>query len=331
MRLTVALALAAVTAISLVHITLAGLATVLVMAVFAYTLHRLLNRLQHQHTSQTALLHTVLRRFPFPVVVTDPAGAVQSANPPALDLLGWPLERPLAAEALQLHTADGRPVDLRTLALNGPDTCEARLTRADGTVSDIHIESIPIDPGAGTVYALQDISAQRVYEESLHHAAYHDALTGLPNRAMLWQHLHRAAAASDPYAVLLIDLADFRTVNDTHGHQTGDELLTAVAHRLRDAAYAETRTTPHRAVVARLGSDEFAILLPGADTHRAGHLAHTLRAAFDQPFPTTVGRLAARAHIATATSSPGANPDEAMTEADTALTRSKTRRLPTPT
>ncbi|MFI5913579.1 diguanylate cyclase domain-containing protein [Dactylosporangium sp. NPDC051541] len=319
MRLAIALALAAVTAVSLVHPTLWGLVPVAVLAVLAYYLHRLLNRVDRQHSAQNALLHTVLRRFPFPVLVTDPAGDVQSANPAALDLLGWPAGTPVVAAALRLHTPDGRQVNLRALALNGSDTCEARLTRPDGTTSEILIESIPIDPGAGTVFALLDISAQRVFEESLHHAAYHDALTGLPNRAMLWQHLNTAAADHHPYAVLLVDLDDFRTVNDTHGHQAGDELLTAVAHRIRDAAYAETRTTPHRAVVARLGSDEFAVLLPGADTRQANHLAQTLRATFDHPFPTTAGRLVARARVGVSVSAPGAYPDEALTDADAAM------------
>jgi diguanylate cyclase (GGDEF)-like protein len=337
MRLAVALALAAVTAVSLVQIMLLGLApstalpaTAVIVALLGYCLHRLLRRLQEQHRSQGALLHAVLRRFPSPVLVTDPTGGVMLANPAALDLLGWPSERRAAPALLNLTTPDGRRVDLRALSLTGPDTCEARLTRPDGTTSDILIESVPMEEGTGTVLALLDITAQRVYEESLHHAAYHDALTGLPNRAMLWQHLNAAAAEHRPYAVLLLDLDDFRRVNDTHGHQAGDDLLTGVAHRLRDTAYAETRTAPHRAVVARLGSDEFAVLLPGADAATADRMASALRAAFDQPFPTSAGRLAARARVGVAASGPGGFPDDTLADADAAKDRAKPRRVPAP-
>jgi diguanylate cyclase (GGDEF)-like protein len=236
------------------------------------------------------------------VVVTDPAGGVLLANQGALDLMGR-----IDAD---LSTPDGRRLDLTTLSRSG-ESCEALLTRPDGTTSDILIEVVPIEGGVGTVFALLDLGAQRAFEESLHHAAYHDTLTGLPNRAMLWQHLNAAAAGEGPYAVLLIDLDDFRTVNDVHGHRTGDELLAGAAHRLRDAAYAATRRAPQRAVVARLGGDEFAVLLPGADARTANRLAALLRAAFDQPFPTGVGRLMLRGTV------------EVLTDADTALDRAR--------
>jgi diguanylate cyclase (GGDEF)-like protein len=256
-------------------------------AVVAVALTYRLRRLRARHRAQSALLHTVLRRFPCPAVVTGPTGAVQAANPAAVELLNT-------------HQAAGHPLDLAALIQTGPDPHEVRLTRPDGPAGDILVESIPVEDGTGTVFVLLDVSTERVHEESLHHAAYHDALTGLPNRAMLWQHLNAAAADRSPYTVLLVDLDDFRAVNDTHGHQTGDELLTAVAHRLRDAAYAETRSAPHRAVVARLGGDEFAVLLQSTDARAADRLARALRATFDRPFGTSAGRLTARARIGAA-------------------------------
>ncbi|WP_432980700.1 diguanylate cyclase domain-containing protein [Dactylosporangium sp. CA-233914] len=259
-----------------------------VIGLLMYCTRLLLQRLQEQNRSQSVLLQTVLRRFPSPVLITDPAGNVLLANPAALDLLGWPSERTATPAALSL---------LAGTASN--ETREIRLTRPDGTGSEVLVEAVPIEDGGGTVFALMDVSAQRVYEESLHHAAYHDALTGLPNRAMLWRHLDAAAAGERPYAVLHIDLDNFRSVNDNHGRQAGDDLLTGVAHRLRDAALAETRTADHRALVARLGGDEFAVLLPEADEAAASRLAAALRATFDQPFQTSAGRLTARASIAT--------------------------------
>ncbi|WP_426508284.1 diguanylate cyclase domain-containing protein [Dactylosporangium sp. McL0621] len=250
MRLVFASALAAVTAVSFVQVGLLRFApaaalpgTVVVVAAAALGLRTLLRRLHQQHRAQAALLHAVLQRLPSPVLMTGPEGAVLLANPAAVDLLGG--DTGLAG----LATFDGRPVNLPELARSGAEACEARLTRPGGSTTDIRIEAVPIEGGAGIVWALQDVSAQRVYEESLHHTAYHDALTGLPNRALLWQHLSAAAADGRPYAVLLVDLDDFKTVNDTHGHQAGDELLSVVGHRLRDAAFAGTRTAPQRAVV----------------------------------------------------------------------------------
>ncbi|GAA2350585.1 diguanylate cyclase domain-containing protein [Dactylosporangium salmoneum] len=294
-----------------------------VIGFLVYSMRVLLLRLQDQHRSQSALLQAVLRRFPFPVLVADPAGGVRLANPAARDLLGWPPEGAASCESLNLTGPGGAPVDLRALGRAGTAAQEVRLTRPDGTTSDVLVEAVPIEEGVGTVFALLDVSAQRVYEESLHHAAYHDALTGLPNRAMLWQHLSAAAAEPSPYAVLLIDLNDFKTVNDTHGHQAGDDLLTGVAHRLRDAGLALDR----RALAARLGGDEFAVLLPGAGTQPAERLAAALRACFLQPFPTSAGRLTAHGSVGVAVAAPGQHPDEVLADADAAMYRAKPRRI----
>ena len=93
------------------------------------------------------------------------------------------------------------------------------------------------------------------------HRALHDALTDLPNRQLLTQRIDDAIAQvredGEPFAVMLADLDDFKAVNDSLGHDLGDVLLRTVAYRLRDAVPAD-------AVVARLGSDEFAILLVGS-------------------------------------------------------------------
>ena len=103
-----------------------------------------------------------------------------------------------------------------------------------------------------------DITAQKEAELSLQHMAYHDTLTGLPNRAMFEEHLDLAVARARRYdrsvAVLFMDLDGFKDVNDSMGHAAGDELLCVVAARLREA----TRDTD---LVARLGGDEFLVLL----------------------------------------------------------------------
>ncbi|WP_433052753.1 diguanylate cyclase domain-containing protein [Dactylosporangium sp. CS-033363] len=227
--------------------------------------------LRRRNREQAALLHTLLRRFPAPLLLTGPDGLTRPVNPLARDLLG--------PEGLTLPP--------------GSDPVEIRVTRPDGTAGDLLISPVPDEGGSIALWTAQDVSAHRVYEESLHHAAYHDELTGLPNRVSLWQHLRVFGAG--PAVTIHIDLDGFRAVNETHGHQAGDELLIGVAHRLRDAAYAGTRTAPHRAITARLGGDDFAVLLPGADAEAADRLIPALRAAFDRPFPTGAGSLTARA------------------------------------
>ena len=113
-------------------------------------------------------------------------------------------------------------------------------------------------------YALE----RRQLQEHLHHLAHHDALTGLPNRKLFYDHLTRGIARARrhnrPLAVMLVDLNGFKAVNDTHGHHVGDELLKQVAWRLASCLRSSD-------CVARLGGDEFILFV--ADLNEMGHAA----------------------------------------------------------
>ncbi|MEU4690356.1 EAL domain-containing protein [Actinoplanes sp. NPDC023714] len=124
----------------------------------------------------------------------------------------------------------------------------------------------------------------------LDHSSTHDALTGLPNRALFHQRLADALAADQPVSIALIDLDDFKTVNDTLGHGAGDALLTTVAARLRDSV-REGDT------VARLGGDEFVVLLAGITPAEAELLARRMIASLAEPVLADGHELLVRASI----------------------------------
>ena len=137
----------------------------------------------------------------------------------------------------------------------------------------------PVRAG-GWVVTYEDVTERHEAEMKLRHMARHDALTGLPNRVMFREHVERIAAkgaSEGGPAVLCLDLDGFKEVNDTHGHPFGDDLLRAVARRLRDGLHP-------REMVARLGGDEFAVVLASGDASAAEACAQGLVRIVSQPF-----------------------------------------------
>ena len=123
-----------------------------------------------------------------------------------------------------------------------------------------------------------NVTAERQARDRIVHMAHHDALTGLPNRVRLHQTLQEAVARRAPFAVLYIDLDNFKAINDTLGHTTGDAILVEVARRLRHHLDGQ-------GLAVRLGGDEFAVVLhPISDPERAEALASDLVAAMAEPF-----------------------------------------------
>lgn len=147
------------------------------------------------------------------------------------------------------------------------------------------------------------------------HLAHHDGLTGLANRVLFDALLKRQLALAQRYnanlTVLAIDLNDFKSINDLYGHSTGDRVLKTVAERIARAIRASD-------VAARIGGDEFAVMLIGADLDSAWAIANKLMANMAQPFPDKLPRASISVGIAVFPES-GVNAAELLESADRAL------------
>ena len=266
------------------------------------------------------------------VLIVARDGRIHYQTPSVVRVLGY-LAVDLDGAALQrvLHPDSVTHVQgfMDQLTRGAPElvrTIDARLLRADDSV--IHAEIVGVqlldnpDVG-GIVLTIRDVTGRRTLEEQLRHQAFHDPLTGLSNRALFLDRVDHALARirrtdSPVPAVAFIDLDDFKLVNDSLGHGAGDELLRAVADRIRSCL--RSGDTP-----ARLGGDEFAVLLEdapdaGAVTEVAERILDSLRA------PIMVGGrdVYVRASIGIATRR-GAEttPDDLLRNADLAMYTAK--------
>ena len=191
--------------------------------------------------------------------------------------------------------------------------------RPNGTC--IEVRSVPL-AGGGVVRTFTDITQRRRADDQVSYAARHDALTGLSNRAVFAERLEdavlAAAAGGSGPAVLYLDLDRFKLANDRLGHRAGDELLQQVAGRMR-AAVRETDT------LARMGGDEFALVMPAAPGIEAAMTtAQRLLQVVRQPYRLAEGPARIGASIGIAWFGPhGKDADELLRNADLALYRAK--------
>lgn len=204
----------------------------------------------------------------------DDGPRVTWVNPALVTLLGEPKDELIGADLTQMP---GLPLPRRrTLPRLARDGVWSGVLSHLGAAADRAIEvelEIHDEGGEEPCYLLiaRDVTARQRAERQLERLAHHDALTGLPNRKLLLDRLELALARARRYrealAVLFLDLDGFKQINDTLGHESGDQTLKVVAERL-------TRLVRASDTVARLGGDEFVLLLPGI-----GELAHAERLA----------------------------------------------------
>jgi diguanylate cyclase (GGDEF)-like protein/PAS domain S-box-containing protein len=265
------------------------------------------------------------------VAYSDLNGQLTIVNQKYCDITGYS-----AAELRQMRIHDlTHPEDLprnvklynRMLAENTPFEIEQRYIRKDGSIVWINNSVSAICDREGNpqsiVAIVLDINDRKQAEARLIHEAFHDGLTGLPNRALFMERLERALVrtkrhADYKFAVLFLDLDRFKVVNDSLGHEVGDLLLISLASRL-EACLRSGDT------VARLGGDEFTILLDEIeDTDRVTEIVERLHQDLTSPFNLNGSEIFTSASIGIAICTSDYNePEELLRDADIAMYRAK--------
>ncbi|MBI5752080.1 MAG: EAL domain-containing protein [Hydrogenophilales bacterium] len=204
------------------------------------------------------------------IIVTDSRGVIVKVNAFTEKLFGYQRDELLGQSIQVLVPLPLREAHLRHMARYQaqPEVCSMGARQdlsarcKDGTEIPVNISLGPLvtEEGRFTIAAVRDIRESKAYEARILHQATHDALTGLPNRALFLDLLNRAMIQAEReeclLAVVFLDLDGFKNINDTLGHDWGDQLLREIAQRISAAVRRND-------VVARQGGDEFTILLQG--------------------------------------------------------------------
>ncbi|WP_439600817.1 putative bifunctional diguanylate cyclase/phosphodiesterase [Devosia sp.] len=202
---------------------------------------------------------------------------------------------------------------------------EEYVVRPDGTQLWLSTSKLPLRNPEGQIIGLvcsaRDITERRRAEAHIHFLAYHDSLTGLPNRAQFERDLAalaERAANGVPSTLVLIDLDRFKHINDTLGHVAGDDLLRQLANRL-------FQLVGPAGTLARIGGDEFAILLSGPAAGAAETLCRAIQLQFGRPFRLFDDPAFITASFGIAPWRPGSDAFSMLREADIALYEAKAR------
>jgi diguanylate cyclase (GGDEF)-like protein/PAS domain S-box-containing protein len=269
------------------------------------------------------------------IIITATDGTIVDINHAFTEITGYPPEEAIGQTARLLRSAHHDPTFFATmwedLARTGAWRGEIWNRRKDGGEYPawLSIASVPDQTGAVTHYVgtLTDISQRKSAEEEIRHLAFYDPLTGLPNRRLLTDRLNHArqtgARRGRMGALLFIDLDNFKTLNDTLGHDKGDLLLEQVAGRL-------TGCVRESDTVARFGGDEFVVMLEGLvgqtddAAGQARAVGEKILATLNQPY-----LLAGHEHQGTCSigatlfSGRGDSVEELLKQADLAMYRAK--------
>jgi diguanylate cyclase (GGDEF)-like protein/PAS domain S-box-containing protein len=253
----------------LILIATLGVLTLVLGCATAVLLHRQARTLEEKRRSDSRYRTVVEQAGDSILLVDAETGRLTEANYSLRRRLGYSTEEiaRLKLDDILVETL----VESDTVSLAGiantrscPRTLKQRCKNGELLDVEVTVSHLEIDGRQTLCYIAHDVTERNKIElellrnqRRLNHLAHHDSLTGLPNRLFLRTHLEQALqapGANDGFAMLLLDLDNFKAINDTHGHNVGDELLVEVAQQLK-------KLVGLRGIVARLGGDEFVIVL----------------------------------------------------------------------
>jgi PAS domain S-box-containing protein len=324
-------------------------ALVLLFDFYAIYQHLQLHRIRRQLAERDQLFQLISENAADMIALVDGDGRRLYNSPAYLRVLGYSPEDLIATSSIeQIHPDDRQRVaqaaEKARLSGHG-ERMEYRVLHKDGSWRTLESTASPIRNAKGKADKLvivnRDITERKRAEEMLAHNAFHDGLTNLPNRALFLDRLQHALTLSKrhpnyKFAVLLIDVDEFKIVNDSLGHSAGDELLIQIAQRLRESVRrVDTVSRPRVAEVsgklandgnlARLGGDEFTILLDDIrDPIEAVRVAERIQADLATPFVINQEEIVISASIGIASStSPHTQAEDLVRDADIAMYRAK--------
>ena len=324
-------------------------ALVLLFDFYTIYQHTQLHRIRRQLAERDQLFQLISENAADMIALVDCDGRRLYNSPAYQKVLGYSPEDLNATSSLEQIHPDDRPRVLQAAEnarMSGEGECvEYRIRHKDGTWRTLESTASAIRNAQGQTDKLvivnRDITERKRAEELLAHHAFHDGLTNLPNRALFLDRLQHALTLSKrhsnyKFAVLLIDVDEFKIINDSLGHSAGDELLIKIGQRLNNAVRREdTVARPHNGAasdkpandntLARLGGDEFAILLDDIrDPIEAVRVAERIQPQLAAPFFVDEQEIVISASIGIASStSPHTQVEDLMRDADLAMYRAK--------
>ncbi len=324
-------------------------ALVLLFDIYTMYQHRQLQRVRRQLADSNELFHLISENAADMIAVVDGDGRRLYNSPAYYTVLGYsPEELENSEPTEQIHSEDRARVSeaaAKARATGRGERLEYRMRHKDGTWRTLESTASPITGPDGDAERLvivnRDITDRKRMEDLVAHNAFHDGLTGLPNRLLFMDRLrqammHARRRKDNHMAVVLVDIDEFKVVNDSLGHSAGDRLLTEVAIRLADCfpesgftslvdAATELKAEGRSHGLARFGGDEFSVLLEDLpapmDAIRA---AERIQQSLVRPFVLGGHQIVVNASIGIAFLRSALNrPEDLLRDAELAMYRAK--------